>query len=418
MVAPRALRPVPEPLGSYLRPGGRDHKVLLQMLVEGKVVGTGLVADPCLADRQRDLLEEARRRGVETVLDSRSLELSTAGGFTRSGVPGLGWAGACPHTPSDLTGPAGVLAVRQLVSVVETEGHTAVLAPTHYLSGPQDPWQSVDGDLTRHLRRELDSRGLQQVLVYYPLVVRAAAVRDTAFRDRLMPALKGLPVDALWLRIHPFGTTASGPLALRRYLELCRALHSLGVPLVAEHSGTVGVALLAFGAVGGIESGVTLAEAVNLDGYLKPPKPGATPFAPPPRVYLHEIGAFLDPKKAGGFFAHRGMKTVHGCQTTGCCPRGWRDMQLEPRRHFVTQRAREVAGLSAVPEALRAGHYLENFLRPATDRAVRAAEAEPPLATARKRLESWRGTLGADRADNSSFTMSAPAAGKRLRRTA
>jgi len=237
------------------------------------------------------------------------------------------------------------------------------------------------------------------VLIYYPLVVRAAALRDTAFRDRLMPALTGLPVDALWLRIHPFGTTASGPLALRRYLELCRALHSLGVPLVAERSGTVGVALLAFGAVGGIESGVTLAEAVNLDGYLKTPKPGATPFAQPPRVYLHEIGAFLDPKKAGGFFAHRGMK-------------------LEPRRHFATQRAREVAALSAVPEALRAGHYLENFLRPATDRAVRAAEVEPSLATARKRLESWRGTLGADLADHSSFTMSAPAAGKRLRRIA
>jgi len=161
MFAPRALRPVPDALGSYLRPGGRDHKVLLQMLVEGKAVGTGLVADPCLADRQRDLIEEARRRGVETVLDSRSIELSTVGGFTRSGVIGLGWAGARPHIPSDLTGPAGALAVRRLVSVVETEGHTAVLAPTHYLTSPHDPWLSVDGDLTRHLRRELDSRGLQ-----------------------------------------------------------------------------------------------------------------------------------------------------------------------------------------------------------------------------------------------------------------
>lgn len=76
-----------------------------------------------------------------------------------------------------------------------------------------------------------------------------------------------------------------------------RALHVLGVPLVAEHSGTVGVALLAFGAVGGIESGITIAEGVNLDGYLKLPKPDVKPFAPAPRVYLHEIGAFLDPKR-------------------------------------------------------------------------------------------------------------------------
>ena len=175
---------------------------------------------------------------------------------------------------------------------------------------------------------------------------------------------------------------------------------------------------MAFGAVGGIESGVTTIEGVNLDGYLKPPDPAAKPFAPAPRVYLHEIGAFLDAKKSDGFFAARGMKTSHGCRTTDCCPRGWRDRQLEPRRHFVTQRSREVAALSAVPEALRAGHYMENFLRPASDRAVRAAEVEPTLTTARKRLESWRGTLGAELANHSDFTVSPAATGKRLRRSA
>jgi len=418
MVELRALRPVRDPLGSYLSPSSRDHKVLLQMLVEGKPVGSGVVADPCLAERQRDLLGEARRQGVETVLDPRTVDLSTVGGFARSGVRDLPWAGVAPHTPADLTGAAGALAVRQLVSFVEASGHSAVLAPTHYLEGPGDPWVGVDTELTRELRRELDGRGLRQVLIYYPLVVRASVVRDVERRDRLVAGLARLPIDALWLRVHPFGTTTSGPLALRRYLQLCRALHRLRVPLVAEHSGTIGVALMAFGAVGGIESGITTIEGVNLDGYLKPPNPAATPFAPAPRVYLHEIGAFLDPKKAGGFFAARGMKTAHGCRTTECCPRGWRDMQLDPRRHFIAQRSREVAALSAVPDMLRAGHYMENFLRPASDGALRAAETEPSLTAARKRLESWRGSLGADLANHSSFTISVPAAGKRLRRSA
>ena len=418
MVELRTLRPVPDPLGNYLRPSSRDHKFLLQMLVEGKPVGTGLVADPCLAERQRDLLAEAHRQGVETVLDPRTLELSTAGGFTRSGVTDLPWAGAAPHTPADLAGAAGALTVRQLVSLVEAGGYSAVLAPTHYLEGPADPWTGVDAELTRALRRELDGRGLSHVLMYYPLVIRASVLRDAAQRELLTAGLAGLPIDALWLRVHPFGTTTSGPLALRRYLQMCRALHALGLPLVAEHSGTIGVALMAFGAVGGIESGVTTIEGVNLDGYLTPPKPDAKPFAPPPRVCLHEIGAFLDAKKAAGFFAARGMKPTHGCRSTDCCPRGWRDMQLEPRRHFTIQRAREVATLSAVPDTLRAGHYMENFLRPASDRALRAAEVEPSLTAARKRLDSWRGTLGADLAQHSSFTISAPAAGKRLRRSA
>ncbi len=414
----RTLRPVPDPLGSFLRPSSRDHKVLLQMLVEGKCVGTGLIADPCLGERQRDLLGEARRQGLETVLDPRTVDLSTVGGFARSGVAELPWAGSQPHTPADLTGPPGALAVRQLVTVVEAGGQSAVLAPTHFLDGPADPWLAVDAELTRELRRQLDGRGLSHVLIYYPLVVRAALLRAAEHRDWVIAGLAGLPIDALWLRVHPFGTTTSGPLALRRYIEVCRALHVLRVPLVAEHSGTVGVALLAFGAVGGIESGVTIAEGVNLDGYLKPPNPAATPFAHAPRIYLHEIGAFLDRKKAETFFAARGMKTAHACRSSDCCPRGWRDMHIEPRRHFAAQRSREVATLSAVPESLRAGYYLENFLRPASDRALRAAEAEPTLTSARKRLESWRGTLGADLASHSKFTISVPAAGKRLRRSA
>lgn len=415
---PRVLRPVPDPLGSYLRPGRRDHKMLLQMLVDGKRVGTGLVADPCLVDWQHDLLGEARRLDVETVLDPRTVDLSTVGGFTRSGVKDLPWASVEPHTPAYLTGASATLMVRQLVSFVQDGGFSAVLAPTHYLQGPGDPWLRIDVGLTRELRGELDARGLGHVLIYYPLVVRSGVLYDADQRDQLMSFLGGLPIDALWLRVHPFGTSSSGPLVLRRYLHACRALHALGVPLVAEHSGTVGVALMAFGAVGGIESGVTTNESVSLSGYLKLPDPTATPFSPSPRIYLHEIAAFLEPKQAGEFFDARGMKSAHGCRTTECCPRGWRDMQLDPRRHFVSQRSREVAALSAVPQTLRAGQYMESFLRPASDRAVRAAEVQPALAAARKRLESWRGTLGADLAEHSAFSVSPPAAGKRLRRSA
>lgn len=159
---------MPDPLGSRLRPSSCDLKVLLQMLVEGKRVGSGLIADPCLAERQRDLLGEARRQGVEAVLDPGMVDLSTVGGFTRSGVSDLPWAGSAPHTPADLTGSAGALAVLQLVSAVEDGGHSAVLAPAHYLRGAEDRWLRVDAELTRTLRRELDDRGLAHVLVYYP----------------------------------------------------------------------------------------------------------------------------------------------------------------------------------------------------------------------------------------------------------
>lgn len=418
MTQPRVLRPVPDPLGCYLRPGRNDHKVLLQMLVDGISVGTGLVADPVLRPRHADLMSEARRVGVETVLDPRTVDLSTPGGVTRSGVTDLPWAGEWPHTPELLTGLGGRALTRQIAATVERHAYSAVLAPTHAIDGPSDPWVSVDRHLTQMLRGELDLLGLREIPIYYPLVTRSAAMVSSENRERMQAMVAGLPIDAIWLRLHPFGTATAGPLALRRYLETCRALHGLGLPLVAERSGTIGVALLAFGAVGGIESGVTVGEHVDLAPLLRAPKPDAKAFTPAPRVYLHSIGAFMDVVGAWDLFQARGMKTLHGCRETRCCPRGWLDMQLDPRRHFVGHRAREVAHLSGMPESLRPGQYLENFLRPASDRAVRTAEVAPSLVPARRRLDSWRGTLGADLAQHSTFTISAPAAGRRQRRSA
>ncbi len=283
MATLRALRPVPDPLGSYFRPGRRDGKFMLQMMVEGKFKGSGLVVDPCLRARQSDLVQEGLRQKIEVVLDPRSVELSTPGGFSRSGVSDLAWASRDLHKPSDWTGAAGLTAVNHLVDAVQNEGYSAVLAPTHVLDGPDSPWWSVDLIAVRQLRDALDARGLGKVLIYHPLVTRAPALlRNPSWRLRIIEDLGSAPIDALWLRVHPFGTATSGPLALRRYLELCRELHGLKVPLVAERSGAVGVALLAFGAVGGIESGVTIGERVDLDPYLRPPDPNSNGFSPPP----------------------------------------------------------------------------------------------------------------------------------------
>lgn len=414
---PRTLRPVPDALGGYIRPGHRDHKVMLEMLVAGRPVGTGIIGDPVQMERQSDLLQEARRQGLETILDPRSLELSTVGGRARSGVAELPWAGTTMHYPTDFSGPERHIFLNQIANAVENGGFTAVFAPTHYIAGSDDPWLAVDEILTKDLRNALDGRGLNRVLIYYPLIMKTATMVNKVDHATVVHHLSKLSADGIWLRLHPFGS-ASGPLALRRYLELCRSLHQLDVPLIAEHTGTVGVSLLAFGAVGGIESGVTLTERTNLDSYLKSPREDGGKFSPAARVYLHEIGGFLSPKQAQLFFNSRGMKSAHACTSAVCCPRGWRDMQVDPRRHFLHHRSNEVSGLGQMPESLRAGQYLERFLRPATDKAIRAAEVEPALVATRKRLEGWRGALSKDLEDHSAFSVSVPAAGKRLRHSA
>lgn len=414
MVTP--LRPVSDPMGSYLRVGRQDHSFLAQMLVEGKPV-SGLVADPAQAEHHKDLWTEAHQRGVETVLDPRSLELSTPGGILRGGVTELPWAPLGLHTPDSLYGQAGEDLCEQLVDAVATAGHTAVLAPSHFLASATDPWLEVDADLTYALRDALNRSGLNTVPIYYPLITRTENFYDWRWRSAIVKSLRSLPIDALWLRIHPFGTAKSGPVGLKRYLAACRDLHRLGRPLVGEHTGAVGVGLMAFGAIGGVESGITVVDHTDLSEWLRVPtkRNGGGVGA---RVYLHQLGAFLERAKANDLMARPGMKAAHACLDTMCCPRGWKDTQVHYREHFVVQREREVRTLSQVPEPLRAGYYLENFLRPASDKAVRASEIEPALLPVRKRLDSWRGTFSSDLTSNPMHTFSLPAAGKRHRKSA
>lgn len=407
----RPLRGVDDPLGSYLRVTQRDTQFLSQMLVDGRDVGTGLVADPALTNQQRDLWVEAHTRGVHTILDSRALDLSTPGGFQRSGAQTLPWAGQQPHRPADLAGAAGRRVVESIAHTAADINHKAVLAPTHFL-GDAENWLDVDTQLVYALRTALDAHDLTDVLIYYPLIARGEQFYDPQWRALITQRLSHLPIDAIWLRIHPFGTGNSGPLVLKRYLRACRDLHTLKVPLVGQHTGTIGVALAAFGATGGVESGITVLDHTDLTTWLRPPKK-STNGGPPARIYLHELGCFIDRKKADSLFDRPGMKPTHGCRDSTCCRNGWRDTRKSHREHFVTQRAREVAALSRVPANLRPGHYMESFLRPASDAIERVVAAEASLEPVRRQLNSWRGTLGADLAENNDFTFSPPAAGRR-----
>jgi hypothetical protein len=390
---PRLLRPVEPPLGAYLRPGRNDHQVLLGLLAEGALPCSGLVMDATLTERHADLRREVVAADAEAVLDPRSADLASPSGMARSGVAELPWAGQTIHSRDLLAGSSGDVLVDQIADHVARHDFNAVLAPTHIVEDAGDPWLRIDGDLTRKLRVALDSRSRRAVPIYYPLSITTRLLRDPEARSALAGRLRHLPLDAVWLRVSPFGAS-SGPLSLKHYIEACAALRKVSVPLVAEHSGSAGVALLAFGAVGGIESGVTLGESFDARPLLKAPSAG-TPFSPPPRVYIKELGSFLSRKDAASFFENRQMKALFGCKNESCCRRGFQDMLIDPRRHFVLTRSSEVGRISRVPSTVRPQVYLDEFLRPATDLAIRAAQVAPSLQTQQRRLESWRVALGA-----------------------
>lgn len=274
-------------------------------------------------------------------------------------------------------------------------GYSAVLSSTHLISRIGDPWLSVDIEQARRLRRALDQRGLTDVLIYFPLTLRGPVFGNAAARQRIVVELNAAPIDALWLRIQPFAAATLGPLALRRYIEAARDFQRLGLPRRGGEDRDRRSSALAFGALGGIESGVTFGERFEINHLYKPPPPAGGGYVPSPRVYVQTLGALMNRPDFQALIAQTGMRTLFGCRDTSCCSRGPADTDRDPRRHFLLQRQREVSDISQRPEPVRAGRYLDEFLRPATDRALRAVKVDPHLRATQQRLEAWRLTLGA-----------------------
>lgn len=327
------------------------------------------------------------------MLDPRSLELASSGGRERKGVADLPWATSIVHTPEFLIdGSHRHEVLTELATYASQRPITAVLAPTHLIERSDDAWIEVDDLLVSDLRSNLDRVGAGNVRIYRPVYLHSGLLRDAGFLHSLATRLRNSPADAVWLGVHPFGTSRSGPLALRRYVDACVALHSAGLPLIGMHTGTVGVLLMALGAISGIESGVTDLENFDQSQFGEMPKKDGKTIGATPRIYVSSLGVFMTQREAREFFSKRGMTSQHACQA-GCCRRGVEDMYRYRINHFVTSRRAEVDRLSRTPPHLRPRVYLDEFLRPACDRAVAASRLFTSLNRTRRRLDDWRATV-------------------------
>jgi hypothetical protein len=398
MIVQPSLRLLPSTrpsLGHFLRVGRSDHRNLLEVLAEGRLSVSGLVFDAALVTRHAQLMQEADHAGIPRILDPRSFELATDGGYARAGVSDLPWAGSGsrPQTPADFDRTGCINFVEALADFAVQRGFDTVLAPSHYVEDHGSPWLGVDIELTKRLRERMDSIGGEAVAIHYPLGFPAVLLRDRERRAVLETRMRGLPIDALWLRIHPFAASTVGPIVLRGYIEGARAFHGLGIPLVGEHTGGAGLSLLAFGAIGGIEGGVTRGERFDVSDLMH--RMDGDPWSPAPRVYIDSLGLYLTRNQARELAARKGAKAALACKDLGCCPRGFDDMIRQPVRHFLIQRQREVERLADVPSHLRAKHYVEEFLRPTLDRALHATRLDPGLTQAHQRLDSRRRALEA-----------------------
>jgi hypothetical protein len=397
--APRSLRSAPKPLGLYFRASRSDQQDLLDLLASGESRFFGIVSDPTYARTQKELLQRAARR-LDVILDPRTQASATIGGFNES-LGALPWGRGRPHTEGDFTGANGRRLLERLALFTAEYGYTQVLTPSHVLRSTGDEWLDIDLRNANEFRGALDRAGAGHVHLLYSLSITYPMLRDPAQRRVLVRALRELPIDGLWLSVDGLGSGSTGA-AVRTYIEAVADVHSLRTPIVADHIGGIaGLALLAFGSVGGIAHGVTFGERFDTASWRAPRSVGS--YGLKRRIYIPTLDLLLKPEEAEALFAFGPRaKALFGCHDWGwCCRRGVPDMQAHPGQHFLRQRIDEVAHLGIIPEDLRPNRFVDKHLRSRTD-VVHAATELPwkdevlkaRMNAQRRRLDRMRGVLG------------------------
>lgn len=396
----RLVRLAPDPLGLYVRAGRIDQKHLQSFITAGAAAFTGVVFEAKRVEHQKELLALVLDRGLDAVLDPQTQAMATVGGYSAS-MDSLPWSKKHQHALNDFaTAFQQRQVVDEIAQFVIRHGFTQVLAPTHLVAGPDDPWLKIDIASANALRSALDRHGAGHVQTHYSLALSYEAFRTVPKRLAVLEHLRRASIDALWLNIPGCGSDSS-PTAITRYGDAAVDFHALGVPIVADHAGgLMGLSLLAFGAVGGLAHGVTLGERFDASNWLK--KPEGKPFGAKTRVYIPQIDLMLSRVDAEKLFEAGGGRasSAFGCRDTNCCHRGIDDMLQAPARHFLYQRTQQVGGLGRIPESIRPSQFLEEHLRPASDAALKATKLALPddltqkVAKQAKRLNDLRTTLG------------------------
>jgi hypothetical protein len=402
MSAPRLrlVRPAPDPLGLFIRTGRIAQEDLQNFITSRAAMFTGAVFEAKRVAQQKELLSLVLDKELDAVLDPLTQPMATAGGYV-SAMSNLPWAEKRPHILADLaTDFQQRRMTDEIAQFVVRYGFTQVLAPTHLITGPDDPWLNVDLALSRALRSALERHRAADVQIQYSLALGYEVFRTAWKRAEVIKRLRGAQCDGLWLNIDGCGSDSS-PTAITRYCDASSEFQALEVPIVADHTGgLMGLSLLAFGGVGSLSHGITLAERFSAGGWQRVAQ--GKPFAPKTRIYLPQLDLMLDRVDAEKLFESGGgrARSALGCRDASCCRRGVEDMLQAPARHFLYQRTQQVAGLGRIPESLRPSQFLEELVRPASDTALKASDLDLPeeltkkIRKQTKRLNALRTTLG------------------------
>lgn len=363
----------PEPIGHFLRVGSTGHRQLEDLLGSGRMMLDRVVVDAAAVSRQHDLLASLADAGAELILDTNVAELSSIGRFSGS-AHAAPWANPkSVLTVDDLKPTPNRDIIRQIARFAVQHRFNAVQAPTHLLESSADKLFDVDRGMTDALRRALDTEGGQHIGIDYSLTLKMSSLKDSVQRRAFIAGLSDSPFENLWLRVSGFGADATA-MGVRRYIAAVMDFHRANRPLVADGvGGLAGLALAAFGAVGGICHGVAEKERFDASDWDKPPKNGGGGGREKRLLFLG-LDRLLSVKQVNVLIAAPGARKLLSCSDPNCCPCGLEDTLKSPKAHYLRQRFNQVRALSRVPENRRQQHFLEKHLVGAERIARQAAK--------------------------------------------
>ena len=377
----------------YFRVGNNDHVVLNRLIAERRLQADGLVLDARRHDRHKTLRRYAREANISTCLDTQAMELAMPGA-TSKGHLQLPWSKMHGTSAGQFT-PRRIEQIAEAIVGQVVEGDYAeVMAPAHYVTDATSEWPMADVALTLELRKQLNAAGMNDVRIKYPLAVHHSVFYDAEARRDLWRTLKDLPiVDAISLRIHPFGY-ASGPHVMRSFIEACWDFRRDDVPLMIERAGIAGLAAYALGAVDMIESGITIGDSFDIGSLQRPASPTAKKsFAPPQRVYMDALGVAVEHDIATKLMSSPRGKVQFACKDKGCCPDGFESMLGDMERHSTLARQRQYSELSRIPVSMRAEHFIHNVFSPVCDMLTRASDVHEIFKKTQRRMLSVKAVL-------------------------
>jgi hypothetical protein len=146
---------------------------------------------------------------------------------------------------------------------------------------------------------------------------------------------------------------------VRRFIETVYDLLVLKTPIIVDGvAGLAALALLAFGAAGGIAHGVTQHERFTAPSNTEPKREKGRGGSQAVRALLPALDCQLSRSEYDLIVAAPGGRRAIACADRSCCPRGLDDTWAKPKAHYLRQRRLPLENLANIPNLRRAEHFL------------------------------------------------------------